>query len=124
MDKKEKKEFIGELWFDEKTESLHIKGKTGFDSTKWRNLDQEIEKNLEDHFEEHDPRKVKYYAKLGFYQQLTAAEMIGKSETFLTYWRKNGVLKEDIHWVRTVGRGISYNPELCKLAIKKAKLGY
>jgi len=124
MDKKEKKEFIGELWFDEKTESLHIKGKTGFDSTKWRNLDQEIEKNLEDHFEEHDPRKVKYYAKLGFYQQLTAAEMIGESETFLTYWRKNGVLKEDIHWVRTVGRGISYNPELCKLAIKKAKLGY
>ena len=52
MDKKEKKQFIGELWFDEKTESLHIKGKTGFDSTKWRNLDQEIEKNLEDHFKD------------------------------------------------------------------------
>tara|TARA_B100001778_G_scaffold29482_1_gene21403 strand:- start:187 stop:564 length:378 start_codon:yes stop_codon:yes gene_type:complete len=125
MDKKEKKEFIGELWFDEKTESLHIKGKTGFDSTKWRNLDQEIEKNLEEHFKEHDPYKRKYYARKGFYQQLTAAEMMGlKSENALVKYRKNGVLKEDIHWVRTVGRGISYKPELCKLAIRKEKLGY
>ena len=125
MDKKEKKEFIGELWFDEKTESLHIKGKTGFNSTKWRNLDQEIEKNLEEHFEEHDPRKVKYFARKGFYQQLTAAEMMGlKSENALVKYRKNGVLKEGIHWVRTVGRGISYKPELCKLAIRKEKLGY
>jgi len=41
---------IGEFFFDEKTGSLHQKTKTGFDSTKWRNLDQEIEKNLEEHF--------------------------------------------------------------------------
>ncbi len=72
-----------------------------------------------------DPRKVKYYAKLGFYQQLRAADMIGyKSEGTLVKYRKNGVLKENIHWIRTVGRGISYNPEKCKLAIRKAKLGY
>ena len=73
----------------------------------------------------YDPRKVKYYAKLGFYQQLHAADMMGyKSESTLVKYRKNGVLKENIHWIRTVGRGISYNPEKCKLAIRKAKLGY
>ena len=44
-----------------------------------------------------------------------------KSEASLVKYRKNGVLKENIHWIRTVGRGISYKPELCKLAIKKAK---
>ena len=72
-----------------------------------------------------DPRKVKYYAKLGFYQQLTAADMMGlKSESSLVSYRKKGVLKENIHWIRTIGRGISYKPELCKLAIRKAKLGY
>ena len=72
-----------------------------------------------------DPRKVKYYAKLGFYQQLTAADMMGyKSEGTLVKYRKNGVLKEGIHWIRTVGRGISYKPEACKLAIRKVKLGY
>ena len=72
-----------------------------------------------------DPRKVKYYAKLGFYQQLTTANMMGlKSEAVLVKYRKNGVLKENIHWIRTMGRGISYKPELCKLAIRKAKLGY
>ena len=72
-----------------------------------------------------DPRKVKYYAKLGFYQQLTAADMMGyKSEGTLVKYRKNGVLKENIHWIRTVGRGISYKPEKCKEAIRKAKLGY
>ena len=69
-----------------------------------------------------DPRKVKHYAKLGFYQQLRAADMMGyKSEGTLVKYRKNGVLKEGIHWIRTVGRGISYNPEKCKLAIRKAK---
>ena len=74
---------------------------------------------------EHDPRKVKYYARLGFYQQLTAADMMGlKSESALVNYRKKGVLKEGIHWVRTVGRGISYKPEACKLAIRKEKLGY
>ena len=46
----DKKESIGEFFFDEKTESLHQKTKTGFNSTKWRNLDQEIQKNLEEHF--------------------------------------------------------------------------
>ena len=72
-----------------------------------------------------DPYKRKHYAKLGFYQQLTAADMMGlKSEASLVKYRKNGVLKENIHWVRTVGRGISYNPEKCKLAIRQAKLGY
>ena len=43
---------IGEFFFDEKSESLHQKTRTGFDSTKWRNLDQELEKNLKKHFEE------------------------------------------------------------------------
>ena len=47
-----------------------------------------------------------------------------KSENALVKYRKNGVLKEGIHWIRTVGRGISYSPEKCKEAIKKAKLGY
>ena len=72
-----------------------------------------------------DPYKRKYYASKGFYQQLKAADMMGyKSEGTLVKYRKNGVLKENIHWIRTVGRGISYKPELCKLAIRKAKLGY
>ena len=71
------------------------------------------------------PRKIKYFASKGFYQQLTAADMMGlKSESSLVSYRKKGVLKENIHWIRTVGRGISYNPEKCKQAIKKAKLGY
>ena len=47
-----------------------------------------------------------------------------KSEGTLVKYRKNGVLKENIHWIRTMGRGISYNPEKCKQAIEKAKLGY
>ena len=69
-----------------------------------------------------DPRKVKYYASKGFYQQLTAADMMGlKSEASLVKYRKNGVLKENIHWIRTMGRGISYKPEACKLAIQKAR---
>tara|TARA_B100001287_G_C22497760_1_gene442050 strand:- start:113 stop:529 length:417 start_codon:yes stop_codon:yes gene_type:complete len=72
-----------------------------------------------------DPYKRKYYASKGFYQQLTAADMMGlKSESSLVSYRKKGVLKEGVHWIRTVGRGISYKPELCKLAIEKAKLGY
>lgn len=72
-----------------------------------------------------DPRRVKYFASKGFYQQLTAAEMMGlKSEGSLVNYRKKGVLKENIHWIRTVGRGISYNPEKCASAIRKAKLGY
>ena len=70
----------------------------------------------------YDPRRVKYYAKLGFYQQLHAADMIGyKSEGTLVKYRKNGVLKENIHWIRTMGKGISYRPEACKLAIQKAR---
>ena len=44
-----------------------------------------------------------------------------KSEGTLVKYRKNGVLKENIHWIRTVGRGISYNPEKCAAAIRKAK---
>jgi len=72
-----------------------------------------------------DPYKRKYYASKGFYQQLTAADMMGlKSETALVSYRKKGVLKENIHWIRTVGRGISYNPEKCASAIRKAKMGY
>ena len=73
----------------------------------------------------YDPYRRKYYASKGFYQQLHAADMMGyKSEGTLVKYRKNGVLKEGIHWIRTVGRGISYNPEKCKLAIRQAKLGY
>ena len=69
-----------------------------------------------------DPYKRKYYASKGFYQQLRAADMMGyKSEGTLVKYRKNGVLKENIHWIRTMGRGISYNPEKCKEAIKKAR---
>ena len=69
-----------------------------------------------------DPYRRKYYASKGFYQQLRAADMMGyKSEGTLVKYRKNGVLKENIHWIRTIGRGISYKPEACKLAIQKAK---
>ena len=69
-----------------------------------------------------DLYKRKYYASKGFYQQLHAADMMGyKSEGTLVKFRKNGVLKEGIHWIRTMGRGISYKPEACKLAIQKAK---
>ena len=82
---------------------------------------KKLEKPKTDPF---DPYKRKHYARLGFYQQLTAANMMGlKSEASLVKYRKNGVLKENIHWIRTVGRGISYNPEKCRLAIREAK-GY
>jgi len=87
----------------------------------------ENEKNKQEKTEHDpfDPYKRKYYASKGFYQQLRAADMLGyKSEGTLVKYRKNGVLKEGIHWIRTVGRGISYNPEACKLAIRTAKLGY
>ena len=47
-------EQAGELWFSEKDASLHQKTKTGFNSHKWRDLDQEIEKNLKKHFEQND----------------------------------------------------------------------
>ena len=70
----------------------------------------------------YDPYRRKYYASKGFYQQLHAADMMGyKSEGTLVKFRKNGVLKEGIHWIRTMGRGISYKPEACKLAIQKAR---
>ena len=70
----------------------------------------------------YDPRRVKYYASKGFYQQLHAADMMGyKSEGTLVKFRKNGVLKEGIHWIRTMGKGISYKPQACKLAIQKAR---
>ena len=85
-------------------------------------MEKEKDKPKSDPF---DPYKRRYYASKGFYQQLTAADMMGyKSEGTLVKYRKNGVLKENIHWIRTMGRGISYNPEKCKQAIKKAKLGY
>ena len=80
---------------------------------------KKLEKTESDPF---DPYKRRYYASKGFYQQLTAADMMGyKSEGTLVKYRKNGVLKEGIHWIRTVGRGISYNPEKCKEAIREAK---
>ena len=86
---------------------------------------KEKSKTEKTEYDPFDPRKIKYFAGLGFYQQLTAANMMGlKSEAPLVKYRKNGVLKEGIHWIRTVGRGISYKPEDCKLAIRKAKLGY
>ena len=82
-------------------------------------MEKEKEKPKSDPF---DPYKRRYYASKGFYQQLTAADMMGlKSEASLVKYRKNGVLKENIHWIRTMGRGISYNPEKCKEAIRKAK---
>ena len=89
-------------------------------------IDQAIEKNKnKSKYDPFDPRKVKYFASKGFYQQLTAANMMGlKSEGSLVSYRKKGVLKENIHWIRTVGRGISYNPQKCAAAIRKAKLGY
>ena len=70
----------------------------------------------------YDPYRRKYYASKGFYQQLHAATIMGyKSEGTLVKYRKNGVLKENIHWIRTMGKGISYRPEACKLAIQKAR---
>ena len=48
--KNKKLDQIGEFFFDEKTESLHQMTQTGFDSAQWRNLDEEIDKNLEEHF--------------------------------------------------------------------------
>ena len=88
-------------------------------------MENEKNKSKKKESDPFDPYKKKYYASKGFYQQLHAADMMGyKSEGTLVKYRKNGVLKENIHWIRTVGRGISYKPELCKLAIRKAKLGY
>ena len=86
-------------------------------------MEKEKNKTESDPF---DPYKRKYYASKGFYQQLRAADMMGyKSEGTLVKYRKKGVLKENIHWIRTVGRGISYNPEKCKQAIEEAKfVGY
>ena len=85
-------------------------------------MEKEKDKPKSDPF---DPYKRRYYASKGFYQQLTAADMMGyKSEGTLVKYRKNGVLKENIHWIRTMGRGISYNPEKCKQAIRQAKFGY
>ena len=90
-----------------------------------QNVKETNEKNSKIKNDPNDPYRRKYFASKGFYQQLTAADMMGlKSEAALVKYRKNGVLKENIHWVRTLGRGISYNPEKCKLAIRKAKLGY
>ena len=86
---------------------------------------KEFEKDSKPVSDPFAPYKRKYYASKGFYQQLRAADMMGyKSEGTLVKYRKNGVLKEGIHWIRTVGRGISYKPEACKLAIRTAKLGY
>ena len=90
-----------------------------------REIKKANDSNPETKSDPNDPYKRKYYASKGFYQQLTASDMMGyKSEGTLVKYRKNGVLKENIHWIKTVGRGISYNPEKCKQAINKAKLGY
>ena len=88
-------------------------------------MDKEKKKTEKPKSDPNDPRKIKYFASKGFYQQLHAAERMGlKSEASLVNYRKKGVLKEGVHWIRTVGRGISYNPEKCASAIRKAKLGY
>ena len=85
-------------------------------------MENEKNKPVKTESDPFDPYKRKYYASKGFYQQLHAADMMGyKSEGTLVKYRKNGVLKENIHWIRTMGRGISYKPEACKLAIQKAK---
>ena len=89
-------------------------------------IDQAIEKDKnKSKYDPFDPYKRKHYAKLGFYQTFHAADMMGlKSESSFVSYRKKGVLKEGVHWIRTVGRGISYNPQKCAAAIRKAKLGY
>ena len=85
-------------------------------------MENEKKKQEKAESDPYDPRRVKYYASKGFYQQLHAADMMGyKSEGTLVKFRKNGVLKEGIHWIRTMGKGISYRPEACKLAIQKAR---
>ena len=85
-------------------------------------MENEKKKQEKAESDPYDPRRVKYYASKGFYQQLHAADMMGyKSEGTLVKFRKNGVLKEGIHWIRTMGRGNSYKPEACKLAIQKAR---
>ena len=85
-------------------------------------MENEKKKQEKAESDPYDPRRVKYYASKGFYQQLHAADMMGyKSEGTLVKYRKNGVLKENIHWIRTMGKGISYRPEACKLAIQKAR---
>ena len=85
-------------------------------------MENEKKKQEKAESDPYDPRRVKYYASKGFYQQLHAADMMGyESEGTLVKFRKNGVLKEGIHWIRTMGRGISYKPEACKLAIQKAR---
>ena len=87
-----------------------------------REIKKANDSNPETKSDPNDPYKRKYYASKGFYQQLTASDMMGyKSEGTLVKYRKNGVLKENIHWVRTMGRGISYKPEACKLAIQEAR---
>ena len=48
--KDKKLDHVGELFFDEKTASLHQMTQTGFNSAQLRNLDEEIDKNLEEHF--------------------------------------------------------------------------
>ena len=48
--KDKKLDQVGEFFFDEKTESLHQMAQTGFDSAQWRNLDEEIDKHLDEHF--------------------------------------------------------------------------
>ena len=57
MTNKKEPDSIGEFFFDEKTESLHQSTKTGFNSTQWRNLDEEIDKNLEKHFNKLEEKK-------------------------------------------------------------------
>ena len=41
---------VGEFWFDEKSNSLHIKSRTVSHSHKRRHLDEPIEENLKEHF--------------------------------------------------------------------------
>ena len=48
--KDKKLDQVGEFFFDEKTGSLHQMTQTGFDSAQWRNLDEEIDKHLDEHF--------------------------------------------------------------------------
>ena len=48
--KDKKLDQVGEFFFDEKTGSLHQMTQNGFDSAQSRNLDEEIDKNLEEHF--------------------------------------------------------------------------
>ena len=59
--KDKKLDQVGEFFFDEKTRSLHQMTQNGFDSAQWRNLDEEIDKNLEEHFKKFASKRFQHH---------------------------------------------------------------